>query len=95
MDGFVVGFCQGLKPKDFTMKSENVSRSRKGKREYLSDSETRRMMKELEKHFESKVEIPLIRYGKRQMIETLINEEVLLLAKYIRNESNIWDPRIV
>ena len=95
MDSFVVGFCQGLKPRDFTMKSESVSRSRKGKREYLSDSETRRMMKELEKHFESKVEIPLIRYGKRQMIETLINEEVLLLAKYIRNESNIWDPRIV
>ena len=38
-------------------------------------------MKELENCFESKVEIPLIRYGKRQRIETLINEEALLLAK--------------
>jgi len=49
-----------------------VSRKRKGKREYLNDAETRRMMKELQDYFESKVEIPLIRHGKRQRIETLI-----------------------
>ena len=51
---------------------ESVSRKRKGKREYLNDAETRRMMKELQDYFESKVEIPLIRHGKRQRIETLI-----------------------
>jgi hypothetical protein len=31
---------------------------------------------------ESTVEIPRIKVGKRQTLETLINEEVLLLAKY-------------
>jgi hypothetical protein len=53
------------------------------------------MMKELESFFESKVEIPLIRHGKSQKIETLINEEVLLLAKYLRDEKKEWIPRIV
>jgi len=52
------------------------------------------MMRELEGYFESKVEIPLIRYGKRQKIETLINEEALLLAKYLRGEKTDWTPRI-
>ena len=76
------------------MKSEAVSRKRKGKREYLNDAETRRMMKELERYFESKVEIPLIIYGKRQRIETLINEETSLLAKYLRDEKKTWIPRV-
>jgi len=38
------------------------------------------MMRELESYFESKIEIPLIRHGKKQKIETLINEEILLRA---------------
>ena len=45
------------------------------------------MIKEIERYFESKVEIPLIRHGNRQRLETLINEEVLMLAKFLRNES--------
>ena len=32
--------------------------------------------------------------GKKQTIETLINEEVLLLAKFLRNEHKNWKPRI-
>lgn len=64
-------FCKDLKKKDFTVKGESVSRKRKGKREYLNDAETGRMMKELERYFESKVEIPLIRHGNEQRIEIL------------------------
>ena len=45
--------------------------------------------------FESKVEIPRMRIGKKQTIETLINEEALLLAKFLRNERKTWKPRIV
>jgi hypothetical protein len=40
------------------------------------------------------VEIPRIRVGKKQTIETLINEEALLFAKYLRTEKNTWIPRI-
>jgi hypothetical protein len=32
--------------------------------------------------------------GEQQEIETLINEEALLLAKYLRHEKKEWTPRI-
>jgi len=31
----------------------------------------------------------------RQTIETLINEEAYLLAKYLRNETREWKSRVV
>ena len=71
-----------------------MSKKRKGIREYLNDAETRRMMRELTGYFESKVDISLIRHGKRQRIETLINEDALLLAKFLRDERKTWIPRI-
>ena len=52
------------------------------------------MMKELNEFFQSKVEIPAMRHGKSQAIETLINEEAMLLAKHLRNEIAQWSPRI-
>jgi len=42
VDDFVVQFCQSLGKRDFTVKSEAVSRKRMGKREYLNDAETKR-----------------------------------------------------
>jgi len=42
------------------------------------------MKKELKRYFGSKIQIPLIRHGERQRLETLIHEETLLLAKYLR-----------
>jgi hypothetical protein len=48
------------------------------------------MMKELEICFESKIEIPVIGHGKCQRFKTLINEEALLLAKYLRGEIQSW-----
>ena len=44
-------------------------------------------------YFESKVEVPRIRHGSRQTLGTLINEEALLLAKYLRGERKAWVPR--
>ena len=38
--------------------------------------------------------IPRIRRGEHQEIETLISEEALLLAKFLRNEKEEWKPRI-
>ena len=95
VDDFVLDYVQGLKPGDFTTKTVKASKSRMGKREYLNDTKTREVMRELQDYFETKIEIPLIRYGNSQRIETLINEEALLLAKYIRKESNEWIPRIM
>jgi hypothetical protein len=36
-----------------------------------------------------------VRMGKQQEIETLINEEAMLFAQYLRNELQSWKPRIV
>jgi len=47
----------------------------------------------MEVYFESIVEVPRIKVGKKQTIETLINEEALLLAQFLRDERNTWIPR--
>lgn len=44
--------------------------------------------------FNREVEIPRIKVGTRQTIKTLINEEALLFAKYLRNEQKASKPRI-
>lgn len=77
------------------MKKENLGRKKQGKRQYLNNKLTRDLMKKMETLFESTVEIPRINVGKRQTIETLINEEALLFAKYMRNKNCSWVPRII
>ena len=94
IDDFLIEYCRSLRAKDFIVKTENSTRKKKGKREYLSDSKTRELMKVLNAFLDSKVDIPRIKVGYRQTIKTLINEEVLLLAKFLRNEKTIWNPRI-
>ncbi len=36
-----------------------------------------------------------MRMGDKQEIETLVNEEAQLFARYVRDEKNKWIPRIV
>lgn len=52
------------------------------------------MLSAVSAYLEGKVEVPRIRMGSKQTLETLINEEALLLAKYLRNERKTWIPRI-
>ena len=94
IDDFLIQYCQKLREKDFTVKTETASRKRKGKREYLNGSMTRDLMGSFNTYFEGKVEVPRIRHGFKQTLETLINEEALLLAKYLRDERKTWIPRI-
>jgi CRISPR-associated protein Cas1 len=93
IDEFVIQYCQRLAKSDFTFKTEKASGQKKGKREYLNDVETKDFTAKLNNYFETTVEIPRMKVGKRQTIETLINEEALLLAKYLRNEKKDWIPR--
>jgi hypothetical protein len=48
----------------------------------------------LDGFFETTIDISRIKVGKRQTLETLINEEALLFAKYLRHEKETWVPRI-
>lgn len=62
----------------------------KAREEYEADS----LADGLNGVFNREVEIPRIRHGKKQTLDTLISEEALLLAKYLRNERQSWNPRI-
>ena len=95
IDDFVVEYCKSVEASDFVLKTEDYSVNRKGKRQYLNDKMQREYLKSLNAHFLSKVEIPRIRKGEHQEIETLINEEAFLFAKYLRGEKPTWSPRIV
>jgi CRISPR-associated protein Cas1 len=94
IDDFIIQYCMNLKKKDFVMKHEDYSSNRKGEREYLNKTLAKDMMGKLNSFFESTVEIPRVRHGKKQTIETLINEEALLLAQYLRSETQSWKPRV-
>jgi len=94
IDNFIIEYSRKLNRKDFTVKNEVLSANKKAKREYLNDFQTNSFVKALNQHFETKIDIPRIRKGKKQEIETLINEEALLFAEYLRNEKPSWNPRI-
>ena len=84
IDDFLIKCCRTLRSKDFVMKTENLERKKRGKREHLNYQKTKDLMKKSNIFFESTIEIPRIRVGKKQTLETLINEETLLFAKYLR-----------
>lgn len=94
VDDFLVQYCQGLRSNDLMVKTEDLNRNKKGKRVYLNDVQTQDLTKKLYDFLESTVEIPRIKVGNNQTIETLINEEALLFAKYLRDEREKWKPRI-
>jgi CRISPR/Cas system-associated endonuclease Cas1 len=94
IDDFLINYCQRISKRDFKTKTESASHGKKGKREYLTDSETKSLLAEINRFFETRVEVKRIRNGEHQTIETLINEEALLFAKYLRGEIQSWAPRV-
>lgn len=94
IDDFLIQYCQKLGKKDFTIKTEILTRGKKGKREYLNKSKTDEFMRGLNQYFENFIDIPRIKIGKRQTIETLINEEALLFAKFLIKEKETWIARV-
>jgi len=95
IDAFLIDFSQNLKPKDFIVKTEWYSTNRLGKRQVLNREKTKELTEKLNQLFETKIPISRIRHGFKQQIETLINEEALLFAKYLRNEKDSWKPRLI
>jgi hypothetical protein len=58
-------------------------------------AQTRELTREFHDYFREKVNVSRIKHGKRQEIESMINEEAFLLARYLRDERKAWTPRIV
>ena len=95
IDDFVIDYCRTVRANDFVLKDEDCSASRKGKRQYLNEVKNKELLNRLNRYFEKRVAVPRMRRGEHQEIETLINEEALLFAKYLIDEKPTWHPRIV
>jgi CRISPR-associated endonuclease Cas1 len=94
IDDFLIGYSQKLKPIDFKAKTEMFN-EKKGKRVYLKEKKNRELVSALHEFFKHEVNVPRVKRGNKQEIESLINEEAFLLAKYLRDERKAWIPRIV
>jgi len=94
IDDFLIQHYRKANKNHFVTKKEAMTRKKVGKREYLNDADSKKLMRALNQLFESEIEIPRIRHGKKQTFETLISEEALLLAKFLRKERKEWNPRL-
>jgi CRISPR-associated protein Cas1 len=94
IDNFVIGYCRDLRNRDFILKTDEYA-NKKDKRQFLNDSKRRDFLGNLDRCFKSNVSIARIRRGRKQELETLVNEEALLFAEYLRDEKQSWIPRKV
>jgi CRISPR-associated protein Cas1 len=93
IDGFLIERCHKLRKKDFVLVTDFMMHLKMGKKIHLKEYETDSLAEDLNAFFERMVDVERIKVGKRQTIDTLINEEALLFAKYLRNERKDWSPR--
>lgn len=93
IDDFVINYARKLNAEDFELKDVAVM-GKKGKRAFLNKERNKEFLIKLEDYFGRTVNIPRIMRGKRCKLETMINEEALLLASFIRCERKSWTPRI-
>jgi CRISPR-associated endonuclease Cas1 len=94
MDDFVIQFGMSLKMRDFKKFYVIEHGLRKYPRLYLNHEQNIKFRNAIYDYFKSIVAIPRIKVGKKQEFETLINEEALLFAEYLRDELKDWNPRI-
>jgi CRISPR-associated protein Cas1 len=94
IDDFLIERYQKLHKKDFVLVTDFMMHLRMGKRIHLCEYETNELADALNSFFDRMVEVPRIRIGRRQTIETLINEEALLFAKFLRDERKTRIPRL-
>jgi CRISPR-associated protein Cas1 len=94
IDDFTISYFKSLKDKDFIFSMDDHA-GEKSKRKFLNAVKRKDFLDSLDRFFDTRVDLPRIRRGSKQKIETLINEEALLFARYLRDEKPTWNPRIV
>ena len=93
IDDYLIERAKKLEKKDFVVVTDFMMRLKMGKRIHLCQYEANSLAEGLNLLFEREVQIPRIRHGSKQTLDTLINEEAFLLARYLRNEKQTWIPR--
>ena len=94
IDDFLIERCHKLRKKDFVLVTDFMMHLKMGKKIHLKEYETDSLAEDLNAFFDHMVNVERIKVGKRQTIDTLISEEALLFAKYLRQEKNTWIPRL-
>jgi len=95
IDDYLIERGKKLRKKDFVVVTDFMMKLKMGKRIHLCEYEADSLADGLNNLFSRKVEIPRIKHGNSQTLDTLINEEALLLAKFLRKERKEWSPRMV
>ena len=90
---FLITYCRKLNENDFEWK-DDIHAGIKGKRAFLNHEKNVEFLNLLENYFETKVNVPRVKHGNKQELESVINEEAMLLASFIRGK-RIWEPRSV
>jgi len=85
VDDFIIGFADRVEARDFLVYDEDYSSNKKGKRQYLNEQLTDEFLVEIDSYFKRKVDVPLMRLGKSQRIETLIDKEALRRARMTKS----------
>jgi CRISP-associated protein Cas1 len=93
IDDLLIERCQKYKKKDFVAVTDFMMNIRMGKKIHLCEYETDELADALNDLFNRVVAIPRVRHGFKQTLDTLICEEAMLLAKYLRGELTNWLPR--
>jgi CRISPR-associated protein Cas1 len=94
IDDFLIERSKKFHKKDFVVVTDFMMRLKMGKRIHLCEYETDSLADDLNGLFRKTVEISRIKHGNKQKLDTLISEEALLLARYLRNETKDWSPRL-
>jgi CRISPR/Cas system-associated endonuclease Cas1 len=94
IDDFLIERRMKFHKNDFFKVTDFMMHLKMGKRIHLCEYEADDLAEDLNSLFERTVEIPRIKHGKRQTLDTLISEEALLFAKFLRGERKTWIPRI-
>lgn len=93
IDDFLIERGRKLCKKDFVLVTDFMVHLKMGKKIHLKEYETGSLAKDLNAFFDRMVNVKRIKVGNWQTIDTLISEEALLFAKYLRNERKDWSPR--
>jgi hypothetical protein len=83
-----------LGKKDFVLVTDFMMHLKIGIKIYFCEYEAESLAEGLNGLFNRIVDVPRIKHGNGQTIETLISEEALLFAQHLRNEKKEWIPRI-
>jgi hypothetical protein len=95
IDDYLIERCHTLHKKDFVLVTDFIIRLKMGKRVHLCGFEADSLAEGLNSLFDRMVDVARIKHVSRQTIDTLISEEALLFAKYLRREKTTWIPRPV